>query len=558
MNALNLRSCTGFFLIVVLGIIAGCASINEDMPAETFEPAQVEVVRSDSTSADSLVCESRPASIVEIIEESENAYNEAMVKYELGDLDASRELHERAFLLLMEAKWSSIKDPAAHQILQEAFDDLYARLTTRFQELTRPMEFELWASNEELSAVHDSVTPMNGKSTFELPIDGEKELVKKYLNLFNQDKSRRAFLEQSLKRSGRYRDLIITELEKMGMPRELWLVPVIESGYKITAYSNKRAAGLWQFIPSTARHYGLFINEWIDERRDPEKSTKAALTFLKELYEWFNSWELALAAYNRGLNNISSDIHNSRMVDFFEIADHNMTHSQTKNFVPQIHAAILIADNPEKYGFDIGYDEPLNPDEVTIDYVVDLGVVARCVGKTEDDIKKLNPELRTWVTPVLSKDYPVYNLKLPRGAKDLYLQEITKVADLTPDRRVRYIVKRGDTLGGIAGKFRVSWKQIKRWNNIRGTTIYPGQSLYLRPGKGWGKSAKSTSVAINKSRKARGDYVVYKIQKGDTLSKIAENYNVSVVDIKNWNGIKNSRKIRPGQKLRIYLPSESS
>ncbi|MFQ6104034.1 MAG: LysM peptidoglycan-binding domain-containing protein [Candidatus Glassbacteria bacterium] len=547
------KPCIFITFLIVFGV--GCASIVEKPRTEPPEPDKAETSETDRIASGGDTDAVTTSSIIEKIEASENAYNESMVRYELGDLEASRELHEKAFSLLLEAKLESIKDPAAHEILQEAIDELYASLSRRFQELSQPMEHELWASSEELNNAADSIPSIGGKAQLEFPIDSEQELVKKYLRLFKEG-NRRKFLEESLRRSGRYKDMIIGELKTKGMPKELWVIPVIESGYKISAYSRKRAAGLWQFIPSTARHYGLTINEWLDERRDPVKSTRAALTFLEELYEWFNSWELALAAYNRGANNISSDIHNSKMVDFFEIAKHNMTHTQTKNFVPQIQAAILITEYPEEYGFSIEYDDPITPDVITIDYVVDLSVVAKCVGTTEDEIRELNPELRTWVTPVLSKDYPTYDLKLPQGTRNLYLQEIAKITDLTPDRRVRYIVKRGDTLGEIARRFGVSWRSIKKWNNIRGTTIYPGQSLYIRPGKGW--TGSSRSIASRKAPSWSDDYVVYKIRKGDTLSKIAEDYNVSVRDLKQWNGIRNSRKIRPGQKLRIYISGESS
>ncbi len=545
-------------IYVLLLLTVACSQVKEHPPASI--PESDEVVQSESDTLQAAETtetqEVDATGIVTLLEQSEEAYNESMVRYELGDLDASRELHERAFSLLLEAKWASIKEPASHEVLEDAIDELYANLNRSFSELSEPLEGELWASTEELEAVHNSVPKVGAGKRFELAIDSEQELVKKYLKLFSEG-SRRKFLEESLFRAGRYRDLIIAEIEKRNMPEELWVVPVIESGYKITAYSSKRAAGLWQFIPSTGRHYGLTINEWVDERRDPRKATAAALTFLQELYDWFNSWELALAAYNRGANNISSDIHNSRMVNFFEIANHNMTHSQTKNFVPQIHAAILITEYPEEYGFDIEYDEPLDPDIVTIDYVVDLGVVAKCVGSTEDGIKDLNPELRTWVTPVLSKHYPTYDLKLPAGTKDLYLAEIEKVEDLTPDRRVRYIVKRGDTLGEIAARFGVSWTSIKQWNDIRGTRIYPGQSLYIKPGKSWSKSSHAAASSPAPVEKG-SDYVVYRIQRGDTLSEIAANYGVSVSSIKQWNGISNSRKIKPGQKLKIYLKKENS
>jgi|GEM_PF-1737781 len=542
-------------LLFFFALSAGCATLNENPSPELIGSDEVTVVEEVDLAETGRDKSVDIACVVEIIEKSEQAYNESMVNYELGDLDASRELHEKAFSLLLEAKWESIKDPSSHAVLEESIDNLYANLSRGFDDLTQPAEHELWASTEELNTVHDSIPEIGGKKELELPIDSEQELVKKYLKLFSEG-SRRKFLEESLKRSGRFKDMIIAELEKRDMPRELWVVPVIESGYKITAYSSKRAAGLWQFMPATGRHYGLTINEWLDERRDPIKSTHAALTFLSELYSRFNNWELALAAYNRGARNISSDIRNSKMVDFFEIAKHNMTHSQTKNFIPQIHAAILITEYPEEYGFDIVYGDPLEPDIVNVDYIVDLAVVAKCVGTTEDAIKKLNPSLRTWVTPVLSKDYPTYDLKLPQGTADLFQQKIASVTDLTPDRRVRYIVKRGDTLGGIASKFNVSWRNIKKWNSIRGSTIYPGQSLYIRPGRKWAKS-DSSSLATTTAVKSSGDYLVYRIRRGDTLSEIAQNHGVSVYNIKQWNGIRNSRKIRPGQKLKIYARGKS-
>jgi membrane-bound lytic murein transglycosylase D len=156
----------------------------------------------------------------------------------------------------------------------------------------------------------------------------------------------------------------------------------------------------------------------------------------------------------------------------------------------------------------------------------------------------------------LSKDYPTYDLKLPKGSAELYQLKVATVADLTPDRRVRYIVKRGDTLGEIAARFRVSWRDIKKWNSIRGSRIYPGQSLYIKPGRGWGKSS-SKSVARTSTVETSGDYLLYKIRKGDTLSEIAEHHGVSVRSIKKWNGIKNSKKIRPGQQLKIYAKGES-
>ncbi len=218
------------------------------------------------------------------------------------------------------------------------------------------------------------------------------------------------------------------------------------------------------------------------------------------------------------------------------------------NHVPQIHAAAIIAKNPEAYDYVLKFAPPFEADSLEIDYVVDLGVIAKCVGVEEDDIKELNPELRTWVTPLLSKDYPSYVLKLPRGSRERYLTELAKVEDLTPERRIRYIVKRGDTLGEIAAKFGVSWKQIQRWNNIRGTTIYRGQSLIIRPDK-------DVDVGSVEAVEPTGDVTteVYVVRKGDTLSDIAQKYRVSVSDLRRWNGLDSRRFIYPGQKLKIYV-----
>jgi membrane-bound lytic murein transglycosylase D len=232
------------------------------------------------------------------------------------------------------------------------------------------------------------------------------------------------------------------------------------------------------------------------------------------------------------------------------MAEAGATHPQTMNHVPQIHAAAIIAKDPEAYGFDLQYDPPFRADSVRIDYVVDLNVVAKCVGLDEDDIKKINPELRTWVTPLLSKDYPSFILKLPPDTKEQYLANIKDVKDLTPERRIRYIVKRGDTLGEIANRFGVHWRQIKRWNNIRGTTIYRGQSLIIRPERdlvsGSTKSYTSSEDSVTE---------VYVVRKGDSLSKIAKKYGVRVADLRRWNGLSGRKYIYPGQRLKVYLAS---
>jgi membrane-bound lytic murein transglycosylase D len=538
-------------LLLVLSIALSSCSPAPPPPI-TSEPADPppDVEGEAVTAADSgAVVEDSGPGIEELISRSELVYNDAVVEYEQGNLAASDSLFRQALNLLTEAKIVSTKFPGTYNAFRNVMDRMYADLNESLLQLDTPGEDILTASEEELEETGlDSLSVAKGGNGFELPIDPSQPLIQKYLNLFQKGK-RRKFIEDSFRRSGRYRDLVLREIRARGLPEELWLVALIESGYKTSAYSRKRAAGLWQFIPSTGRNYGLVINEWLDERRDPVKSTRAALTYLEELYKWFNSWDWALAAYNRGETNIHNDIRNSHIVDFYKAAEAGATHPQTMNHVPQIHAAAIVAKNPEAYGFELEFDPPLQVDTVTIDYVVDLGVVAKTVGVEEDEIKEINPELRTWVTPLLSKDYPSYVLKLPPGTRETYLSKIAEVDDLTPERRIRYIVKRGDTLGEIARRFGVHWRQIKRWNNIRGTKIYPGQSLVIRPDRDY---VESTGAARSGGD---GDPKIHIVRRGDTLSDIARRYRVRVSDLRRWNGLAGRRFIYPGQKLKVYPPA---
>ncbi|MGD8396686.1 MAG: LysM peptidoglycan-binding domain-containing protein, partial [Candidatus Eiseniibacteriota bacterium] len=276
-----------------------------------------------------------------------------------------------------------------------------------------------------------------------------------------------------------------------------------------------------------------------------------------------NNWDFALAAYNRGEHGIHRDIRNSGIVDFMEMAELGATHRETQNHVPQIHAAAIIAKHPEKYGFQLDFESPVEADTVQIDYVVDLEVAAQCAGTTERALRELNPEIRTWVTPVLSVDYPSYALKLPTGTRERYLEAIGSVADLTPKRQIQYVVRRGDTLGSIGRRFGVPWGKIKSWNNLRSSRIYPGQKLVVFPGNDRGARSMAaastgrdaapprrhaTSVDSGGGEQQR----IYTVRRGDTLTHIAHAFGVSVAQLKAWNGV--GSRIYPGQKLKVGAP----
>ena len=410
-----------------------------------------------------------------VIKETENFYNQAVIAYEEGKIDLAENLYKRALKKLAKSNL----DAVLNYQLKEEYDNLFGKLDVLLDEMERNSQSILDVSKEELKGT-ENLEAEEIKRNYTIPIDIENSLAKKYISLYTKGKRRKAIAE-ALERSGRYREMIFGVLEEYDLPRELVYLPVVESLYKVSAYSRARAVGLWQLMETPARNLGLVINYWIDERRDPEKSTRAALKFLKDLHVWFNDWHLALAAYNRGQSGIGRDLKFSKSVDFNQLVERKALPKETENFVPKFMACVSIGENYQDYGFPLNFEEPLSYDEVVLDKVIDLEVIAKCVGTTEAKIKKLNPALRVWCTP---KNYPNFKLKLPPGTEEKFFTNIVKVKDLTPGRGfIRYKVKRGDILGRIARKYYTTVYAIKRGNKIRNINrIRPGQLLIIRPG----------------------------------------------------------------------------
>ena len=221
-----------------------------------------------------------------------------------------------------------------------------------------------------------------------------------------------------LSRSGKYVELMKEILKNKNVPEDIVFLSLIESGFNPYAYSVARAAGPWQFISATAKRYGLVIDWWRDERRDPVKSTAAAANYLSDLYGMFGSWNLAMAAYNAGEGRIMKALKRSKSDDYWPLLNTRHIKSETKNYVPRFIAASNIASNPEEFGFmNIVYHQPLNYDEVKVNGPIDLEVAAKCADTTVETIKELNPELRRWCTP---PGMPVYILRIPSGTKEIF------------------------------------------------------------------------------------------------------------------------------------------
>ncbi|MDP2156901.1 MAG: transglycosylase SLT domain-containing protein [Nitrospirota bacterium] len=287
-----------------------------------------------------------------------------------------------------------------------------------------------------------------------------------------------------LSRSGKYLEVMKDILRKKDVPEDIVFLSLIESGFSTNAYSIAHAAGPWQFIASTAKRYGLEINWWKDERRDPVKSTEAAADYLKDLHGMFGSWNLAMAAYNAGEGRIMRAMKKSKADDYWDLLGTKHIRAETKEYVPRFIAASMIAANPGEFGFEaIEYQAPLSYDEVELEYPIDLAVAAECAGTTVEEIKRLNPELRRWCTP---PDADTYVLKVPEGTGDAFVEKLSAMTEEERFTIDRYTVKSGDTFKSISGKTGIPTQVILSLNSMEkimplktGSTIYlPPKSLF--------------------------------------------------------------------------------
>lgn len=362
--------------------------------------------------------------------------------------------------------------------------------------------------------------------------------------IYFQTVARDAF-KKYLARSERYKRTFIEIIDKHGLPRDLIYLSLVESGYNPKAYSWARASGLWQFIASTGRLYGLRRDWWVDERRDPVKATDAACRFLKDLYNEFGDWELAMAAYNGGPGRVRGTIKKQKTSDFWSMK----LRRQTMDYVPLIYAAAIIAKDPERYGFEEYELEPeVVWDEVTIDRCLELKIVAREVGCSLDELKDLNPELLRNYTPPNEKKY---SLKIPKGTAPKFQAVYASLPSPKETSWVKHEIKRGETVSSIAAKYGVSQYAVLESNNLtRRARIYAGRTLIVPvPLDGSYSSGQD-----NKEYYAEGS--VYVVKSGDTMWDIARAFGTSVDGLRRINYIERGSRIYVGQKLKI--PSNAS
>jgi membrane-bound lytic murein transglycosylase D len=348
-----------------------------------------------------------------------------------------------------------------------------------------------------------------------------------------------------LDRSARYIPLMKKIFREKNLPEDLVYIAMIESGFNPYAVSWAKAVGPWQFMPATGKLYGLKIDWWVDERKDPVKSTHAAAEHLNDLRNMFGSWPLAMASYNAGAGKVQRAVLRTRSEDFWDLKASRYIRKETKNYVPKYMAATIIAKNPEAYGFAASKYEPFKYDEVVLEESTDLRLAARCAGSTYQEIKELNPELRRWVTP---PHVGAYTLRIPVGKKEAFLKNF---AAITPDQKVkweRHEVVKGDTLAGIAKHYNTSPEAIRDVNGLKKNVVKPGKHLLIPVDM----NAKAPDAGLLiAGQVGKQQQILYRVRRGDSLSKIANSHNVTVAAIRDWNnGIKT---VRRGQKIKLVV-----
>ncbi len=361
-----------------------------------------------------------------------------------------------------------------------------------------------------------------------------------------------------LNRMQRYEPMIRERLAREGMPGDLVYLALIESGFANTATSRAKAVGMWQFMKGTAKYYDLRVDSWVDERRDPFLATDAAARHLRDLNARFGSVYLAAAAYNAGSGRVSRGLRRLRDDDsdrtsdaaFFRLYDTRLLRRETKDYVPKLIAAAVIAKEPARYGFRVTPAEPLVYDSIVVPTMTGLDVIARLADTTVAAIRELNPQFLRLATPPAKASV----VRLPAGRG---IATVAAYAELPPEKRVTFVehfVVRGETMGGIARKYRVSSRLLADANpKVSARRLRIGQRLIVPTGGAISSSmARRMSDPVPAAGTNSSGY--HRVKRGETLSGIADEYGVSQRDLRLWNKLDSKGRIRAGQRLRVSPP----
>jgi membrane-bound lytic murein transglycosylase D len=515
--------------------------------------------------------------IAALIRVSQKHFENGQQELALGHLDTARLAFNQALDVLLQSPYGARHDARLREHFDQLVDRISAYEVTALAEgdgftekkyepasIDSLLELSTFATTTPSPALQHTVESDLANTAHDVPIP-QNARVLNYIELFQG--RLREWIADGLRRGARYLPMIQNVFRAEGLPLDLAYVPLIESAFRPNAVSRAKATGVWQFMAGTAVAHGLKRDWYVDERSDPEKATKAAARYLQTLSGLFDGdWHLALASYNGGPGLVQRAMRKSGLEDFWSLSEKpRLLPRETREYVPMILAAIVIARNPVQYGFDIAAPPPVDYDRITVSKPVDLRRVAEWAGTSIEGIKDLNPELRRGTTPV--KD-PDYELKVPKGSAAAIEERLATMAPEDLAALKWYQVKRGETLSTIARKLGVSRANLANANylSVRATVaagqklVIPVEPTLLLAGRTDRPAPYTESrTAVSPERMKDGPSavrpekvkLVYEVKPGDTLSSLARLFHTTVASLKVWNRLRGDA-LTPGAKLTVY------
>jgi membrane-bound lytic murein transglycosylase D len=463
-----------------------------------------------------------------LIAASKQAYDTGISLYQAGQYQAAREDFDRAVDIFL----TSGRDLKSDTVLNDAFE----------QRVDAINALELDSLQQSNGFSQQDQTPVGVANDVTFPVDPNllaraqadlkvthsdlplvvNDYIAGYINYFTNTKKGHNTIENSLAREGLYRAMVEQVLTDEGVPKDLIYLAIAESGFRPRAVNARSGAGgMWQFMPYG--DYGLVRNAWVDERFDPEKSTRAYARYIKELHGQFGDWYLAMAAYDWGAGKVQRAVQRTGYADFWELYQRNVLPAETKNYVPIIVAAAIMAKNPSQYGLsDIPVDPPLRSDTVTTDSNINLRLVADMVGTTMEGIQELNPSLLQMSTP---NDFS-FDLHLPPGTAPLFQQRLVLVPEEHRNAWRFHIATQDDTLASIAQTFHVTTKELAAANGL-----HTDDSLH----------ASEALVIPVPPPPISSAHMRYRVRRGDTMVTLADRFGVTTSQLRRWNGLHGNR-----------------
>jgi membrane-bound lytic murein transglycosylase D len=514
----------------------------------------------------------QPDPVNELLAAADRRFEEGRKELSVGHLSRAKTAFNQALEVILVSPHGSRDNPrvrehfdrlvdriAALELTALATGDGFTEQAAEPASIDQLLAISTFDTTPPTAATAENVQADLEQTTHDLPIP-LNERVLRYVELFQG--RLREFLAEGLERGAQYLPMIQSVFRAEGLPLDLAYVPLIESAFKPTALSRAKARGVWQFMRGTGIENGLSQDWYIDERSDPEKATLAAAKYFKTLYRMFDDWHLAMASYNGGPGRMQRAIRRSGRSDFWSLSSTSRyLPRETREYVPMILAAVIIAKNPVKYGFDVPATAAPAIETVAMPPAVDLRRIAEWASISVEDIQQLNPELRRWTTPIRGESY---QLRVPQSAAGIIRERLAEASPTTLNALQWHTVKRGETLTTIARKLRVNRTDLAEANYLRSTSrVAAGQKLLIprmpsaallaRAASGAAAEAVADAAPAVFEDADVTETVVHRVRSGDTLFGLAKRYATTVAQLKALNRLA-GHTLRIGQRLIVSSP----